>query len=63
MKRNQKLETYRAPKMNAIIVELEDGLAAASATITPGGPGATNNYNPEVDDWVDDPGQSGNLDM
>lgn len=35
MKRNQNLRTYRAPKVNAIIIELEDGFAAASASITP----------------------------
>ncbi len=53
---------YEAPKMTVTIVYMEKGIVAASATITPGGPGATN-YNPEVEDWVIEGSQSGTLDM
>lgn len=48
--------------MTVTIVYMEKGIVAASATITPGGPGATN-YNPEVEDWINEGSQSGTLDL
>ena len=53
---------YQAPILEVLIIELEQGIAAASATITPGGPGA-NNFNPEVEDWQDSGAQNGNFDL
>lgn len=49
--------------MTMNIVYMEKGIVAASATITPGGPGAAGNYNPEVEDWINDGSQSGTLDL
>lgn len=54
---------YKAPMLEVLLVELEQGIAAASATITPGGPGAANNYNPEIDDWQDGGSQNGTFDL
>lgn len=53
---------YQAPMLAVLIIELEQGIAAASATITPGGPDA-NNFNPEVEEWQDSGAQNGNFDL
>lgn len=50
MKRLKKLK-YEAPTLEVVCIELEQGIAASSATVS-GGDG-TNPYQPEVDDWED----------
>jgi len=50
MKREEKIR-YVAPTINVVLVELEQGIAASSATLS-GGSGATP-YQPEVESWAD----------
>ena len=50
MKNNKKIK-YEAPTIEMMIVELEQGIAAASVTLSGGDSGAPNQ--PQVDDWQD----------
>ncbi len=54
--------TYKKPTFDVVVIEMEQGIAAASATITPGGNGA-NNFAPEVDDWTENGTSSSNFDL
>ena len=42
---------YEAPALEVVLVELEQGIAAASATLSGGSD--TNPFQPEVTDWQD----------
>lgn len=50
MKNNNKMK-YEAPTIEVVEIELEQGIAAASVTLS-GGDGATP-YQPQVNDWQD----------
>jgi organic radical activating enzyme len=47
---NKKIK-YEAPTIEVMIVELEQGIAAASVTLSGGDPATPNQ--PQVDDWQD----------
>lgn len=51
MKR-QKMLKYVTPKIELLELELEQGIAASSANVFPGG--ETDPHNPDVEDWKDD---------
>lgn len=44
-------KTYKTPKLKVDIIELEEGIAAGSTIIKPGG--ATYNERPTIADWQD----------
>lgn len=62
MKNNVTKMAYKKPTFDVVVIEMEQGIAAASATITPGGNGA-NNFAPEVDDWTENGTSSSNFDL
>ncbi|WP_236582182.1 hypothetical protein [Sphingobacterium spiritivorum] len=52
MNKNKKSKTnYVAPTVHTRTIELEQGIAASSAKLVPGGTG-TNSANPQVEDWT-----------
>jgi hypothetical protein len=63
MNENPQNTDYESPSITLHVVELEHAIASASATVTPGGPGGPTDYNPQVEDWIEDTGQSGRLDF
>lgn len=50
MENNKKIK-YEAPALEVMLIELEQGIAAASATL--GGNDDTGGFQPEVEDWQD----------
>ncbi|EFK56373.1 hypothetical protein ACFU8T_06390 [Sphingobacterium spiritivorum] len=52
MNKNNKTD-YISPAITSNIIELEQGIAASSARLVPGGDG-TNSANPKVEDWTTD---------
>ena len=48
MKQNK--QSYETPTLNVLFLEMEQGIAANSATVVPGGDGATT---PDIEDWKD----------
>ncbi|QQS95891.1 hypothetical protein [Sphingobacterium spiritivorum] len=51
---NKKNKTdYISPAIISNTIELEQGIAASSARLVPGGTG-TNSANPQVEDWTTD---------
>lgn len=61
MKRQQERKPYVVPKVSAMVVELEMGIAAGSASVNPGGP--SNPSNPKTEDWLDNGSQSSDFDI
>ena len=60
MKMN-KLKRYTVPTIVAIGVELEQGIAAASANINPGN--SSTPYTPKVTDWTNAGSQNKDFDL
>ncbi|MGJ1283505.1 hypothetical protein ACR79P_05715 [Sphingobacterium spiritivorum] len=52
MNKNNKTD-YISPAIISNTIELEQGIAASSARLVPGGTG-TNSANPQVEDWTTD---------
>ena len=48
MKNHTKMK-YETPQVNIVLLEMEHGIAAGSATINPGNPNPP--FTPEVEDW------------
>lgn len=61
MKKRHKKLRYKAPTLEVVHVELEQGIAASSATISGGDSG--NPFAPEVEDWEDGGFSSQNEDL
>ncbi|WP_293916020.1 MULTISPECIES: hypothetical protein [unclassified Sphingobacterium] len=52
MNNNKKSKTnYVAPEVHTRTIELEQGIAASSARLVPGGAGP-NSANPQIEDWT-----------
>lgn len=60
MKKEKKIK-YEAPTLEVVFVELEQGIAAASVTVSGGNAGSP--YQPQVDDWGDGGGTTFNGDL
>jgi len=56
---NPSKSDYVAPLLEVIIIEMEEGIASASATLRVGAPGFLDT--PDVDDWISG-GNIGNAD-
>lgn len=61
MKKQEKRKTYVVPRVAATVVELEQGIAAGSASVNPGD--SSNPSNPKTEDWFDGGGQNSDFDI
>jgi|GEM_PF-1173790 hypothetical protein len=61
MKKQQKHKPYVVPRVTATVVELEQGIAAGSASVNPGG--ASNPSSPKTEDWFDNGSQNTDFDI
>ncbi len=52
---------YISPEVSVVYIRMENGSAAGSASITPGG--SNSNYQPEIDDWTTDDGYNNSIDL
>jgi len=57
----KKTKKYVAPTIELTIVELEQGIAASSATISGGDPDTP--YQPQVEDWQEGGSETWNRDL
>lgn len=63
MLNSAKRKPYASPTFKLELVELEKGITAASATISPGGSSTTNPWNPEIEDWEIEGQTSGEINL
>ncbi|RKE57252.1 hypothetical protein [Sphingobacterium detergens] len=61
MKKQQKRTPYVEPRVTATVVELEQGIAAGSASVNPGG--TSNPSSPKTEDWFDNGSQNTDFDI
>ncbi|MGE8241822.1 hypothetical protein D3C87_389210 [compost metagenome] len=61
MKKQQKRTPYVVPRVTATVVELEQGIAAGSASVNPGG--TSNPSSPKTEDWFDNGSQNTDFDI
>ncbi|WP_454879710.1 hypothetical protein [Sphingobacterium detergens] len=61
MKKQQKRTPYVVPRVTATVVELEQGIAAGSASVNPGD--TSNPSSPKTEDWFDNGSQNTDFDI
>ncbi|MEI2274434.1 hypothetical protein OHD16_19965 [Sphingobacterium sp. ML3W] len=61
MEKQQKRKSYVVPSVTTTIVELEQGIAAGSASVNPGD--SSNPSSPKTEDWFDNGSQNSDFDI